>query len=208
MAEQKTEPTAETFACSRLRRPGVNSATLLLVLGAASTGCNGAEPAGRPAGGEPASRPTIDSTNWAVRPDGAGPVAYGVTIAEAEAVVGDSLVARPDSGQCAFAAFRGMPPGMQFMVEHGRLVRTDVTAGTHATDRGARVGMTATEVQSLYGGTLEERPHKYDSAGRYLVFGTGGGVDSVRVVFETDGRAVTRYRAGILPAVEYVEGCG
>jgi hypothetical protein len=29
-----------------------------------------------------------------------------------------------------------------------------------------------------------------------------------RIVFETDGQRVTRFRAGRLPAVQYVEGCG
>ena len=28
-----------------------------------------------------------------------------------------------------------------------------------------------------------------------------------RLIFETDGQRVVRYRAGITPAVEYVEGC-
>jgi hypothetical protein len=29
-----------------------------------------------------------------------------------------------------------------------------------------------------------------------------------RIVFETDGKKVVKYRSGRLPAVEYVEGCG
>ena len=28
-----------------------------------------------------------------------------------------------------------------------------------------------------------------------------------RLIFETDGQRVVRYRAGITPAVKYVEGC-
>ena len=28
-----------------------------------------------------------------------------------------------------------------------------------------------------------------------------------RLIFETDGQRVTEYRAGLLPAVEWVEGC-
>ena len=85
--------------------------------------------------------------------------------------------------------------------------RTDITTGTHVTDLGARIGMAVAEVQSLYGGTLAVRPHKYDSAGSYLVYAPEG-AESLRVVFEANGGVVTRFRAGILPAVEYVEGCG
>ena len=47
-----------------------------------------------------------------------------------------------------------------------------------------------------------------DAAGQYLVLAPGEGGDSLRLVFETDGRLVTRYRTGLLPAAEYVEGCG
>jgi len=87
-------------------------------------------------------------------------------------------------------------------------VRADVMTGRHPTDRGARLGTSGAQVQAVYGKSLQVRPHKYDSAGRYLVLVPDGGADSLRLIFETRGRVVTRYRAGVLPAVDYVEGCG
>ena len=58
------------------------------------------------------------------------------------------------------------------------------------------------------GGELELQPHKYVEGGRYLVYLSPQRADSgLRIVFETDGSVVTRFRAGVLPAVAYVEGC-
>jgi hypothetical protein len=50
-------------------------------------------------------------------------------------------------------------------------------------------------------------PHAYTGPeGHYVVVTTPG--DTTRqIVFETDGRLVTMYRAGRLPAVAYIEGC-
>jgi hypothetical protein len=148
-----------------------------------------------------------DSESWAVRLDGAGPIRYGMSVADAAAAAGDSIEVPPSSEACAYLRLQGMPDGLQFMVERGRIVRGDVTTGTLPTAHGARIGMAESEVQSLYGHTLESRPHKYDTAGRYLVLVPADG-DSLRLVLETDGRVITRYRTGLLPAAEYVEGCG
>ena len=94
------------------------------------------------------------------------------------------------------------------MVVEGRVARVDVRSGTTMTSEGARVGSTEREVQDLYLGLVDVQPHKY-TAGRYLIVTPAGpsGAD-YRLVFETDGERVERYRAGALPAVEWVEGCG
>ena len=49
------------------------------------------------------------------------------------------------------------------------------------------------------------RPHKYDAAGHYLVFPAASGTSEI-LAEESAGR-VTLVRGGLLPAVEYVEGC-
>ena len=172
---------------------GVASSVLLLVLGG---GACTREPAADPAGGPAASGPRHEPGRWAIRLDGTGPISYGMPVEQAAAAAGASTTARPSGDACAFVRIGDMPEGMQLMVERGRVVRADVTAGRQA------------EVQELYGGALEVRPHKYDSAGRYLVLVPHAAADSLRIVFETDGSVVTRYRAGVLPAVDYVEGCG
>ncbi|MGE5927645.1 MAG: hypothetical protein ACM357_09835 [Gemmatimonadota bacterium] len=184
----------------------VAGAALAMVLGASA--CEGRTARDRAAGDPPADSVGADSTTWAIRLDGAGPIRYGMSVADAAAALGDSIEAPPATGECSYLRLQGMPEGLQFMVERGRIVRGDVTAGTLATAHGARIGMTGLEVQALYGGVLESRPHKYDTGGQYLVLVPAEGGDSLRLVFETDGRVVTRYRTGVRPAAEYVEECG
>ena len=92
--------------------------------------------------------------------------------------------------------------GLLVMLFDGRVVRLDVIAAGIATAAGARVGDTEERVRELYP-NLRVEPHKYTD-GHYLV------VDSNperRLVFETDGARVTRYRAGAVPQVDWVEGC-
>lgn len=88
----------------------------------------------------------------------------------------------------------------------GQVARVEVTDSVVATTAGARVGDTETRINQLYPGRVQTSPHKYTD-GHYLTV-RGSGADSVqRLVFETDGQRVTRYRGGRVPEVEWVEGC-
>ena len=72
---------------------------------------------------------------------------------------------------------------------------------------GARVGDSEDAVRKLYGSRVSVTPHKYTN-GHYLTVTPMAPSDSqYRIIFETDGKRVTRYRAGRLPQVAYVEGC-
>ena len=145
------------------------------------------------------STPAADSTaqtgsGWDVGYRSAGPVRFGVTPA-----AGDD---------CHYTVPAGAPSGLRFMAESGRVVRVDVDSAGLATDRGAGVGMAEAEIRRLYPEGLRTMPHKYDTAGHYLVFTPPGADSGFRMVFETDGHRVTTWRAGVEPAVEYVERCG
>jgi hypothetical protein len=147
--------------------------------------------------------------SWTVTPAGVGPVRFGMTVANARAALRDSLAGVPADGSCVLVAPPGTPAGVTLMVENGQVVRADVESETIATDHGARVGHSEVVVKERYGDSLVSTPHKYDEKGRYLTFVPPGPDGSrLRVIFETDGIRVKSYRAGILPAVEYVERCG
>jgi hypothetical protein len=151
-----------------------------------------------PADTAPAAHPadsTPSPTGWQVGPRSAGPVQFGVTPASG----GDG---------CHYTVPAGAPAGLRFMAEAGHIVRADVDSGGPATDRGARVGMSEADILRLYPEGLRSMPHKYEPAGHYLVFTPPGADSGFHVVFETDGQRVTTYRAGVEPAVEYVERCG
>jgi hypothetical protein len=76
-----------------------------------------------------------------------------------------------------------------------------------ATAEGARVGDSEARIKEIYGDRVTVQPHKYLPNGHYLVVAAAGDAAN-RIVFETDGKVVTTYRAGRRPEVENVEGCG
>src|SRR3954453_5270125 len=148
---------------------------------------------------------TSEVARWQLTEQGIGPVRVGMTGAEAAGALSGST-AQPDTQDCAYVGLSGLPEGVSLMTERGRIVRVDVDdSSAVATSRGARVGWTEARVLSLYPGARVE-PHKYED-GHYLVAIPGAPADTLhRIVFETARGVVTRFRGGVVPAVEYVEG--
>lgn len=134
-----------------------------------------------------------------------------MTQAEAESAIGSSLAISTDSGwkNCAYTSAASLPAGVHIMVENGVVARIDIdSAATVATTEGAKVGDSEDHVRQMYEGRVAVTPQKY-TAGHYLTVHSLAPADSqFRIVFETDGQRVLRYRAGQRPAVEYVERCG
>jgi hypothetical protein len=140
--------------------------------------------------------------------DGYRSVRMGMTAEEASAAYGESLApAGPiETGAACFEIFPGGARGeLSFMLVDGRVARVDVTGPGPRTSTGVGVGSTEAEVQAAYPGGVAVSPHKYTGPeGHYLTIEPRSGA---ALIFETDGGRVTRYRAGNLPPVAYVEGC-
>jgi hypothetical protein len=147
-------------------------------------------------------------TDWVVTEHGIGNLRAGMTVAEAKAVVpGFSVPASRDSAACTYGKASSLA-GVNVMVEGGKVVRVEVRRGDVATSTGARIGDSEERIKTLYPG-VSVTPHKYTPAGHYLTAVPASAADGAyRIVFETDGKRVTTYRAGVKPQVEYVEGCG
>jgi hypothetical protein len=186
----------------------MRSIPLTLAFLLAALAC-GREATGRPgAADSTAPLSEAEAEPWTIRLDGVGPVRFGMALADARAALRDSLIVAPPGGECGFSVPRGAPTGVRFMVEQGKIVRVDVDSSGVRTAAGAEVGMSEADVRDRYPVGLRVLPHKYDPKGRYLVLqGTVPADSARRLIFETDGQRVVRYRAGITPAVEYVEGC-
>jgi len=88
----------------------------------------------------------------------------------------------------------------------GQVARIDVDSGRVATLEGVRIGDAEARVRQVYGGRVTQEPHKYTTAGHYLIVTPAD--RGYRLIFETDGKAVTSYRAGRMPEVQWVEKCG
>jgi hypothetical protein len=145
-------------------------------------------------------------TGWRVSESGWGRISAGMTVTDARAALGGDLP-EPANRECDHVHPRGLPKGVLIMTVGGEIARVEVSDTTIATAAGARVGDTEARINALYPGRVQTGPHKYVD-GHYLVVRRGSGADSVyRLVFETDGQRVTRYRGGRMPEVEWVEGC-
>jgi hypothetical protein len=132
-----------------------------------------------------------------------------MTLAEASRALGEPLRFEEVEGGCGYARSPSMPPRTSFMVVDGRIGRVDVDSAGVATFSGAQVGSSEEEVRRRYPGRIRTRMHEYlGPDGHYLTFVPPDPADSsFGMVFETDGRRVISYRAGIHPVVDYIEGC-
>ena len=142
---------------------------------------------------------------WEVTPSGIGVIKAGMSIDELNVVTRNGFTIPAKLDECAYIRPKSGPKGIALMVEKGTVSRVDITEGTVATTKGARIGDSEERIQSLYPGQVKVMPHKYTDGHYLVVTPTGGGEN--RIVFETDGKKVLRYRSGREPAVEYVEGC-
>jgi len=140
--------------------------------------------------------------------EGFAGVKFGMTVAQAEAALGDKLKAIGEGeGNCAYVEPQGAHKGILFMVVDGTIARLDVQETDKiVTDTGAKIGDSEQHVLDLYKGRTKVEPHHYTGPeGHYvLVLGPDG---KAQIVFETDAGKVVSYRAGRQPEVEWVEGC-
>jgi hypothetical protein len=151
----------------------------------------------------PAPAPGPRLGEWEVTPTGIGSIRTGMSVDEAQVILHNDLVVPANLSECAFLKTKNGPRGVSFMVEQRHISRVDVTSGSTATSAGARIGDTEEKIKSLYRG-VAVTPHKYNAGGHYLTYSGEGG----KIVFETDGSKVTKYRSGNTPSVDNVEGCG
>ena len=187
-----------------------SSCLCVLLLAALASACNREDDKavkGR-IGPNGAARDTV--SDLALSEEGLGQIQIGMTLTEA---VNMGLVnERPDmKSACDFvfpAVGAGIPFGVNVMVVKGKIARIDVDTGTVTTEDGAKIGDTEDRIKSIYGDELTIEPHKYIEGGHYLTVKGDSASAGKAIVFETDGKRVTMFRAGRIPEVEWVEGCG
>lgn len=152
--------------------------------------------------------------------DGLGKVKLGMSVAEAEAALGERLPrlpADPETEACEQVQPAGRDNSdVLYMIEHDRVTRIDIYAGENAdgrprrsmilTDRGIGLGDSEETIRKMYGSTVVTSHRPYTGPeGRRLAVPNGD--RTAAVMFETiDGRVDT-LRVGFYPSVEYWEGC-
>ncbi|MEP6766299.1 MAG: hypothetical protein ABJB66_18445 [Gemmatimonadaceae bacterium] len=201
-----------------VRRGSARACTLAIVL-LSVLACSAGRDTGRDTGANaPAAEtaatpaPAVVNNNanaWVISEYGLGPLRAGMTFQAASDSLKGALRAEKgvDLSGCNYVQWINGPRGALVMVVDGKIARVDVTTTDISTEAGARVGDTESHVQNLYPGRVQVTPHKYED-GHYLTIKSANIRDSLyRIIFETSSGRVTRYRAGLSPAVEYVEGC-
>ncbi|WP_404601069.1 lectin [Dyella lipolytica] len=188
----------------------VASATLL-------AGCQGAPPASSPTtsastAAAAATSPVTSSAAVApesmARYDGFGDMRFGMDERTfRHAWQGDLAGTATTDGSCYYLTPKWIKSASDFgfMFEQGRFVRYDVGNAKEVAPGGGKVGMTVAEIRALYGNRIEETPHKYLPGALYLrIAGDHQGV----LLFETDAAGkISRWRIGVPPQIDYVEGC-
>lgn len=159
---------------------------------------------------EPAPANPATSAQPSVTEMGYDKLRAGMTFTEANAALNGAL--KPAAGanlaECDYVTWEGGPKGLLVMVLENKIARVDITEGSAVTtDAGAKIGDTEDQVKSLYGARVSVSPHKYDDGNYLRVKSTNAADTSHVIVFETVKGKVTRFRAGVTPGVDFVEGC-
>ena len=177
-------------------------------------GCNGA---GQPAVPASAASPAIKSVpavtadaETMARYDGYDDMRFGMDEATFDKAWGGELKGAPEQDSTCFyktPKWVKLSRDFAFMFEDGRFVRYDVGTAKEAAPGGGKVGMDEAQIRTLYGARVRVQPHKYVAGAKYLRIAALQGAGAL--VFETDEHGkVTRWRVGVPPQVDYVEGCG
>ena len=156
------------------------------------------------------STPSGASTDpWVATESGLGAIRVGMTADELR-TAGGAFDVRPGSAStCTYVRPGNVPTGVSVMLVDGRVARVDVDSAGVRTDAGVQVGDSASHVTTAYGDRVTTMPHKYEPGASYLTVRPVSPADTAhRLVFESSGGRVARYRVGRVPEVQWVEGCG
>ena len=135
--------------------------------------------------------------------DSFGPIHVVMTLEQARDITGEDASEQFFQRDCGFLMVHR--DGVQFMVQNGKVSRIDVIDAQHPTLSGLRVGDSEGRAHQVYEHRLEVKRHAYDDNGHYLVLRSE---DKKRaLLLETDGKFIRKMRAGLVSAVELIEGC-
>ena len=135
--------------------------------------------------------------------EGIGAIRFGMTLDQAQQAIGaKASLPQPFDPGCGMVRFAGLPK-LRFMVENGIVTRADAEPGVDNA-LGIAFGDPLATVRAGHPEVRVTR-HKYDENGHYVSFPSADG--RAAIILEETGGKVTAMRAGLQPAVAYVEKC-
>ncbi len=185
---------------------------ILALLGACSKEAPPAAPAGNATSASaPAATEATPEAPRAATPApatlsaaGIGSIRFGMTLEQAQqAAGGKATLPEPFDPACSMVRFATLPK-LRFMVENDVVTRADAEPGVENAV-GIPFGATLADIRASHP-EAQITPHKYDENGHYITFPSADGRSAI--ILEETGGKVTKMRAGLQPAVSYVETCG
>ena len=141
-----------------------------------------------------------------------GPVVIGMSVEEAATASGLELSGEFDpeiSDTCYYVSPDATMKGVSFMVFEDIIARIEIEEPSTVTTRsGAGIGTTKDELLEMYPDNLQDANEAvFDGVAVGFVPNDDSDAD-YRIFFELDeDDVVTRFRVGVKPAVDFIEGC-
>jgi len=193
----------------KMQRRILGSYAIVMVLALLAFACNKGDDKAVKGRNGPNGAARDSVSDLALSEEGLGQILIGMNLDDA--VNMGLLNENPTmNAQCDFvfpAVGAGIPEGVGVMVVKGKVARIDVDTGSVTTEDGAKIGDSEDRIKSIYGDEVQVEPHKFIEAGHYMTVPGDSASAGKAIVFETDGKHVTAFRAGRLPEVKWVEGC-
>jgi len=171
--------------------------------------CRGESSAKQDSAATPAAAAVVHDSSAVTTIDGIAPAKVGMSTQQLAAALGHPVA--PATGAkraCRFIQSASLPIDVSLLLVNDTVARVDIDSTGAHTSEGAFVGDPESRVLQIYRGRVVVQPRKYmDKNAHYLIV-TPANDTTRRIVFETDGEKVVRYRVGRRPEVEWVEGCG
>ena len=170
--------------------------------------CRGESSAKQDSAATPAAAAVVHDSSAVTTLDGIAPAKVGMSVQQLSAALGHPVApAKGNKRACRYIQSASLPIDVALMLVNDTVARVDVDSTGAHTSEGAYVGDPESRVMQIYRGNIVVQPHKYTGpVGHYLIV-TPPSDTTRRIIFETDGEKVLRYRVGRRPEVEFVEGC-
>jgi hypothetical protein len=143
-----------------------------------------------------------------------GPVSIGMTPKQASKALGTAIIplkgsSSPDPNACNILWPNGDSKSpVSFMVTNHRISRIDILKSPAKTISGIGIGVTEKQLKETYKQNIYMQPNKYDPKSHNFIYKPSNSTyKPYSMIFETNGKTVTQFRAGKKEEVSYSEAC-
>ena len=135
--------------------------------------------------------------------DSYGPIKFGMQIQNIEKSLNEKAIRNSDyEAGCYYVKFNSFP-NVSFMVEEGIVKRAEIDINS-PTILNIPISYKLKEIKQKYPNVIIKR-HQYAPNGYYLIFNNSQNTKAILYEYYED--KIQMIRAGLKPAVQYVEGC-